>query len=1291
LGNVYVADQNNNAIRLLTPIGGQPVLTMKIGNLTAFTQGQSASYSVQVSNATGAGPSGTVTVTEILPAGLTLAGTSGMSGTGWTCGNGSCTSTAGLSGGSASIIAVNVNVSPTATAQLTIQATVSGGGAPLAGVEDLTIVAPSSAPAAPVLISPSNAATGVSLTPALSWNASTGATSYDVAFGTSGTPPVVANTTETNYAPGALNSGAKYYWAVTAKNGVGGNASAVWSFTETCVSALNSVSASIGAAGGTGSVPVTAGSGCGWSGQSNASWLTVTSGSSGSGNGSVNYSVAVNTGIPRVGTLTVAGQTFTVTQAGSVFSAQSYLISTLAGGAMLPTAAASTSVSIPGTSAVAIDFAGNVFFPSQNLNAVFKMDPSGVVTRIAGTGVAGYSGDSGPALSAQLNSPAGVAVDSLGNVYIADTNNGLIRKVTPPGIITTVAGSGNCCYSGDGGAATSAELNNPRSVAVDSSGNLYIADTNNNRIRMVATNGNITTVAGNGNSGYSGDGGQATSAQIDYPNGIAVDSSGNLYIADTNNNRIRKVDTKGVITTLAGSTVCCNLNDGGAAIGAWLASPQSVAVDSSGNLYIADTSNNRIRMVAPNGTITTAAGNGGNGYFGDGGVATSAMLNYPAGVGVDASGNLYIADTGNQRIRELSSGTVITLVGGGTGDGGPGTFGSLNQAAGVVRDSAGNTYIADTNNNRIRKVAANGTITTVAGTGMSGFSGDGGAATAAMLLEPRGLALDSAGNLYVADSFNNRVRKIAISGTITTVAGNGTCCYSGDGGQATAAQLNYPAALVLDAAGNLYIADENNSAIRKVALNGTITTIAGNGNWGYSGDGNPATSAQLNHPAALAMDAAGNLYIADTNNQRIRKITTGGTITTVAGNGSMCCNLGDGGPATSAQLNNPSGVAVDAAGYLYIADTGEQLVRKVDLSGTITTIAGSGYGYSGDGGLAVNANFENPAGVFVDASGNVYVADLNNNAIRLLTPTGTQPVLTIQSTHSGAFTQGQNSATYSVTASNAAGAGPASGTVTVTEILPPGLTLVNMSGAGWTCGGGTCRSSNAVSGGSSYPAIAVTVNVAQNAPAQLTNLATVSGGGSPLPGTGDLTVVSAATPELTIVSEHTGRFVTGQTIATYTLIVSNRASAPATSGTVTVTDTLPTGLTLGSLGGTGWSCVPSTYTCTRADILNPGSSYPPITVTVSVASSAPAHVTNLASVSLGALASAGASDLTSITEIKCAVNGDLNTDVTAVQYLINEALGLFTANDDLNKDGTVNLVDVQIEMNAALNLGCRAQ
>jgi uncharacterized repeat protein (TIGR01451 family) len=441
------------------------------------------------------------------------------------------------------------------------------------------------------------------------------------------------------------------------------------------------------------------------------------------------------------------------------------------------------------------------------------------------------------------------------------------------------------------------------------------------------------------------------------------------------------------------------------------------------------------------------------------------------------------------------------------------------------------------------------------------------------------------------------------------------------------------------------------------------------------------------------MDAAGNLYIADTNNQRIRKITTGGTITTVAGNGSMCCNLGDGGPATSAQLNNPSGVAVDAAGYLYIADTGEQLVRKVDLSGTITTIAGSGYGYSGDGGLAVNANFENPAGVFVDASGNVYVADLNNNAIRLLTPTGTQPVLTIQSTHSGAFTQGQNSATYSVTASNAAGAGPTSGTgtVTVTEILPPGLTLVNMSGAGWTCGGGTCRSSNAVSGGSSYPAIAVTVNVAQNAPAQLTNLATVSGGGSPVAGTGDLTVVSAATPELTIVSEHTGRFVTGQTIATYTLIVSNRASAPATSGTVTVTDTLPTGLTLGSLGGTGWSCVPSTYTCTRADILNPGSSYPPITVTVSVASSAPAHVTNLASVSLGALASAGASDLTSITEIKCAVNGDLNTDVTAVQYLINEALGLFTANDDLNKDGTVNLVDVQIEMNAALNLGCRAQ
>ncbi len=246
--------------------------------------------------------------------------------------------------------------------------------------------------------------------------------------------------------------------------------------------------------------------------------------------------MAANTGVERTGTLTIGGWTFTLTQAAYPLLSQNYLISTLAGGTMPPTAALGTSLSIPVSYGVATDLAGNVYFPSPNLNAVFKADLTGVVTRIAGTGVAGYSGDSGAALSALLNNPIGVAVDASGNVYIADSNNERIRKVNLSGVITTVAGNGSCCgYSGDGGAATSAQLWGPDSVAVDASGNLYIADTVNQRIRKVNTSGIITTVAGTGTAGYSGDGGAAASAQVSYPNGVAVDASGNLYIADSSN------------------------------------------------------------------------------------------------------------------------------------------------------------------------------------------------------------------------------------------------------------------------------------------------------------------------------------------------------------------------------------------------------------------------------------------------------------------------------------------------------------------------------------------------------------------------------------------------------------------------------------------------------------------------------------------------------------------------------------------------------------------------------------
>jgi uncharacterized repeat protein (TIGR01451 family) len=963
----------------------------------------------------------------------------------------------------------------------------------------------SGAPGAPALLAPADASTVPPL-PTLTWSASAGATSYDVYFGTASPPPLAGNTPNLNYAPGALSAATTYYWAVGARNSAGANASAPWSFTTGCVSALNPLSATAAAAGGTGTIPVTAAAGCAWTAVSNAAWITITAGASGSGNGTVIYTAAAATGAQRTGTITVAGQTFTVMQAGIL-----PLISTLAGGSMPATSASGLSVSFP-VYGLAADSSANIYFTSPNLNAVFKADAGGMVTRIAGTGVPGMAGGGGPALSAQLNGPNSVAVDSQGNVYIADTSNQRVVKVDTSGILTTVAGDGQCCFGGDGGPATIAQLYNPMGLAVDAAGNLYIADTYNHRIRLVNAAGTITTVAGNGTAGFTGDGSAAVNAELHYPYGVAVDAGGNLYIADNQNLRIRKVDISGNISSVAGNGTCCYAGDGGTAISARLDNPYGVAVDAAGNLYIADALNQRVRKVNAAGIITTIAGNGSSGFSGDGGAATGAQFRSPDGVAVDSSGNLYIADYGNARVREVTTdGAIATLVGGGMNDGGFAVFGLFNGPGGVVRDKAGNTYIADINNNRVRKVAADGAISTVAGRGASGFAGDGGPAASALLNAPQGVALDSAGNLYITDSGNRRIRQVDGSGNITTVAGNGICCTpTGDGGQATNAQIGTPYGLAVDSSGNLYFSDITNNLVRMVTPSGTISTVAGSGSSGYSGDGGSATAAKLYSPYGVAVDSAGNLYIADRSNYRVRMVSTGGTISTVAGNG-LCCYGGDGGAATKAYLCQPTGVAVDAAGALYIADECNERVRKVIPGGTITTVAGNGtYGNSGDGGLAIGAAFRYPFGIAVDAAGKVAVTDQNNNAVRLLTPMATQPVLAIQSTHTGVFATGQTGATYTLTVSNAAGAGSTNQMVTVAETLPASLTLVTMAGPGWTCqdGAATCMRSDTLSGGSSYPAITVTVNVSSSAPGQLTNQATVSGGGGSAAGAEDLTLVS---------------------------------------------------------------------------------------------------------------------------------------------------------------------------------------
>jgi len=717
-----------------------------------------------------------------------------------------------------------------------------------------------------------------------------------------------------------------------------------------------------------------------------------------------------------------------------------------------PAVNAQLSGSFGGSLTVAADNAGNVYIVDGGNNRIRKVNTAGIITTVAGGGTAVGTGDGGPATSAQVF-PSGVTTDSAGNIYIAQGAS--IRKVNTAGILSTVAGGILPGFAGDGGPATSAQML-ATGVAVDSAGNIFIADTINQRIRKVNTAGIISTYAGNGTQGFSGDGGPATSAALTLPQGMAVDSAGNLYFAVLG--RIRKVDTAGIITTVAGNGSALAIGDGGPAINAGM-TPTFVAVDKEGNLFIVDAGANRIRKVNTSGIITLYAGSGlntGQG-IGDGGPATSAVLSGTSGVAVDGAGNVYIAEANSNRVRKVSSGVadspitatpsslsfsytaggpippsqsvvIITLgttltytasVSTTTGDNwlavSP-TSGTASQTLTVSLNPSG--LAAGTYNGTItltpsgagnppRTISvlltvnapvSQSVITTIAGAGNTvlPFSGDGGPAVNAGMLGPLGVAVDGAGNIYIADGSNNRIRKVNTAGIISTFAGNGDFSSRGDGGPAASASLWTPSAVTVDSAGNLYIADTLNYRVRKVNPAGIISTVAGNGNLGFSGDGGPATSAALGGPAGVAVDSAGNLYIADYANHRIRKVTAAGIISTIAG--SLLPGFsGDGGPATSAQLFGPAGVTLDAAGNIYIAEAGNATgfgnrIRKVNTAGIISTIVGNGTrGFSGDGGPAIRAQinpFSVRVGMAVDSAGNLYFADVANHRIRKVDTAG---------------------------------------------------------------------------------------------------------------------------------------------------------------------------------------------------------------------------------------------------------------------------------------------------------------
>jgi hypothetical protein len=862
---------------------------------------------------------------------------------------------------------------------------------------------------------------------------------------------------------------------------------------------------------------------------------------------------------------------------------------------------------------------GNVYVPDDQFHVIRAIATSGgSETVVAGNGTEGSLGNGGPATEAELKGPQGVAVGG-GDVVIADTSNDAVRITdASTGDLLTVAGDGTAGYTGDGGPCTSAELDGPYGVALDSAGNIIIADTGNDAIRVVASStgtyygvamtlGDIYTVAGGHGAGYSGDAGPATAATLDYPEDVFADSLGDIVIADTYNNAIRVVAgttgtiygismTAGDIYTVAGGNGAGSSGNQGPALAAQLSSPQSVALDDAGDIIIADTGNNAIRLVAAGnggglteGYIYTVAGVGRTaGFSGDGGAATSAELSSPEGVAVDGSGNLVISDFGNERVRviaattgtfygiSMNAGDIYTIAGNGfagySGDGGAATQAEMRYPSAVAVDSYGNYVIAEPYDSAIR-VTANSTGTfygvamtagdvyTVAGDGAPGYSGDGGPATEAALDLPFGVGMDGSGNIIIADTGNQRLRVIAKStgtfygqamtaGDIYTIAGDGTIGGSGDGGPATSADFHAPWAVTVDGSGNVVVADVGNNAVRVVAeatgtfygqamTAGDIYTIAGNGTEGYAGDGGAAASAELDSPAGVGVDRSGNILVGDTGNSVIRVVAgtsgtfygqamTAGDIYTIAGNGAAGYS-GDGGPATAAELGAPWGATVDGAGNVLVTDPGNSRVRVVAEStgtfygqamttGDIYTIAGDTYfGYAGDGGPATSASLWDDTGVAVDNAGDVVIADFGNNRIRLVTGGPVVPALSFgplsvtswtvnQSGFPGTIALSGGTGSYSLTAQSGLPAGLtatlAGSTISITGTPTQAGTFASGSLTVRDSTGATATDSFSVTiNNKATPTLvtkpgATSVTLGKTAPT-LTDTATVSGGSNP--------------------------------------------------------------------------------------------------------------------------------------------------------------------------------------------------
>jgi sugar lactone lactonase YvrE len=623
---------------------------------------------------------------------------------------------------------------------------------------------------------------------------------------------------------------------------------------------------------------------------------------------------------------------------------------------------------------------GDIYVSDTDNHAIRKITSGGAVTTWAG--LSGTSGSAdGTRTAARFNRPGGLCRDSSGNLYVVDTGNHTIRKITSGGTVSTLAGLAGSSGSANGTGSV-ARFNSPLGITIDTNPNLYVTDTGNHTIRRITTAGDVVTYVGLAGSPGTADG-FGNAARFNSPSGITVDSGFILYISDTNNHTIRKVDG-GTSSTLSGLAGTSGSADGLGNV-ARFNRPAGITFFFD-SIYVTDELNHTIRIVSKDGLVSTLAGLAGTSGSADG-LGNVARFNRPVGIMLNSTlSELYVADGYNHTIRKIafSSGGVVTTVAGlnftsGSADG-TGSAARFNFPEGICADSSANLYVADTVNHTIRKITSGGAVSTLAGLAGSSGSADG-TGSAARFNRPSGIAVDNSGNLYVTDRSNRTIRKITSGGAVSTLAGLAGSSGSADG-TGSAARFNFPEGICADSSGNLYVADTLNNTIRKITSGGAVSTLAGLAGSSGSADGT-GSAARFNGPSGIAVDNSGNLYVTEFG-EVIRKITSGGTVSTLAGvylkSGSM------NGIGSAARFYNPTGITIDVAGNLYVAEEDNSIIRKITPAGLVTTVAGFAGSYKpGVNGTGVAAGFNRPTGMTIDVAGNLYIADTFISTIRKIT------------------------------------------------------------------------------------------------------------------------------------------------------------------------------------------------------------------------------------------------------------------------------------------------------------------